>query len=312
MKNQITMALPPPMLWQDFEQLTLDMAQFIYKTQHAHKYGNPGSTQNGVDVFCRSGQGNLKVGIQCKRAGRTDAQGRTKPGGLKVADLAMEAALAEGYANGLDHYIIATTLSRKTTIQDEAERLSDLYQMRGLFSVQVWFWEDYIAALHRSAEMLEYYYSNVLQLKGMYSPDHQILHLFHMAFSRPAFNVRLSDEDTGTGLKEALQDTEKALNIGHLQDRTTKQLLHVAPGGLSMLANSVWQSHAREALNYVKQARSELKKAIDDERLVITPHRIIVMDGMVAALLDDLRKRAVTAINRALADAQLPEVESDL
>ena len=311
MKNQILIALPPPMLWQDFEQLTLDRVQFIHNTQNAHKYGNQGSAQNGVDVFCRS-DSDGRIGIQCKRAGKNDAQGRKKPGGLKVADLEREVILADGYKGGLDHYIIATTVSRSTKIQDEAERLSTLNLQQGKFSVQVWFWEDYIATLHRSATMLQFFYGNVLQLQGMYSADHQILNLFQMAFSRPAFNVRLCAEDTGTGLSDALADTEQALNIGRLKDRKTKHDLHVAPGGISMLSNTTWRDHANVALALVKNARAKLKKAIDDDGLVIATHSIIVRDAQAAAEIDDLRGQAVRAINLALADAELPEVESDL
>lgn len=306
------MALPPPLLWQDFEELTLDMAKFLYKTQNATKYGNQGAAQNGVDVFCRSGVDNARIGIQCKRSGKTDALGRMKPGGLTVAELSKEVLNAESYPNGLDHYIIATTLSRKTKLQDEAERLSSINLIANKFSVQIWFWEDFIAALHRSAEMLNYYYSNVLQLKGMYSVDHQILQLIQMAFSRPAFNVRLCNEDTGTGLQDALRDTETALNVGHLQDRMTKHSIFVAPGGLSMITNSVWKNHAKAALQLIKEVRAEMRDAIKDERLLLTPNRIIVTDGQTAANIDKLRKNAIDEINQALRSAGIAEVETDL
>lgn len=306
------MALPPPLLWQDFEQLTLDMARFIYKTENAYKYGNQGAIQNGVDVFCRSEPEGTRIGIQCKRSGKTDALGRMKPGGLTVAGLANEVAAAESYPNGLDHYIIATTQSRKTKLQDEANRLTERNLAAGKFRIQIWFWEDFISALHRSGEMLNYYYAHVLELKGMYSADHQILHLFQMAFSRPAFGIKLCNEDTGPGLGEALRDTETALNTGHLRDRVTKHSILVAPGGYLMITNQDWRNHATEARKIVIQARAALTRAVKTKDILIYPDRIVAMNGSIAASIDGLRKMAIERINQALNGAGMQEVETDL
>lgn len=312
MRSQITMALPPPLLWQDFEQLTLSKAKFIFDDFNAQSYGNPGAPQDGVDVYCRNGRAGERIGIQCKRSGRIDALGRPLPGGLKVRELAHEVNQAKRFRGGLSHYIVATTQPRIVALQDEAERLNELNIKASLFTVQIWFWEDYISALHRSADLLQWYYANVLQLKGVYNPDHQILYLLHVAFSRPAFNVRMYAEESGVGLQEALRDTEKALNTGQLQDRISSRMLHVAPGGISLLANPIWREHAKEALKCVQEARAAYKHAVDNGSLVSTAERIIIRDSRVAHHLDTLRRKAIDAINDALREAQLPLVESNL
>lgn len=310
--TKISMALPPPRLWQEFEELTKDVARFRFNDLGAKNYGNQGSAQNGVDVYCREhGNGDL-IGIQCKRRGTFDSQGRALPGGLKVSDLAPAVLDAKSFSQPLNRFIIATTDSRKTEIQDEELRLNALQTQSGGFSFEVLFWEDYLAELHRHGELLKWYYQHILELKGVYSPDHQILYLFHVAFSRPAFTTPFSNEEWGPHLADALRDTETVLNTGQLKDRETKGLIRSAPGGLTLIAESTWRTAAEDALRFVREARSKYKAFKDAGDLIEVSTGVKALNPSVASELDQLRGKAIRSLNQALKAAELPEVISPL
>lgn len=303
------MALPPPRLWQQFEELTADVAKLVFNDSAGKGYGNPGAPQNGVDVYARKGGTGPLVGIQCKRLGRTDNQGRALSGGLKIQHLAAEISKAKTFTPSLGHFILATTDSRQVAIQKEEIRLCGELIGLGLFKFEVWFWEDYLAFLHRYPTLLQWYYSEVLKLNGVYNIDHQILYLIHMAFSRPAFTTPLSQEESGLGLFEALKDTETALNTGQLRDRESSSLMRAAPGGISLLSNSYWQSELRQVLRLIREARKCYKDAKDNEQIVEKQHGISAHPD-VALELDRIRQDATQLLNQVLKQADLPEVES--
>lgn len=310
--NKISMVLPPPRLWQEFEELTKDVARFRFNDSGAKNYGNQGSAQNGVDVYCCEGGSGHLIGIQCKRRGTFDAKGRALPGGLKIADLALAIKEAQTFAQPLKRFILATTDSRKTEIQDEELRLNAIQLQSGGFSFEVMFWEDYLSELHRHGELLKWYYQHILELKGVYSPDHQILYLFHVAFSRPAFTTPFLNEESGPHLVDALRDTETALNTGQLKDRETKGLIRSAPGGLTLIAEATWRTAAEDALRFVREARSKYKTFKDAGDLIEISTGVKALKQSVACELDRLRGDAIRALNKALKAAELPEVISPL
>lgn len=310
--GQIAMALPPTLLWQQFETLTRDVTAIVFSDPSAHAYGNQGAAQNGVDVYCRErGDGRL-VGIQCKRLGRTNANGNALAGGLKVGHIDSEISKAEAFHTPLGHYVIATTDSRRTEIQDYAIATSEVRRKSGKFTFDVWFWDDFLSYLHKYSTLLQWYYDNVLQLKGIYSFEHQILYLVQMAFSRAAFTTPIHMEGGDTELADALKHTEKALNTGHLQDRETSTLLRVAPGGIGMIVNPSWRTGLEGVLHLVKEARSKYKKAMDNGLIVERSNTIEVRDWQVAQELDQIRGDAVRELNKVLLDAGLNEVVSPL
>ena len=306
------MALPPPKLWEEFEELTRDVVRYAFNDPSATNYGNQGAPQKGVDVYGRENQRGRQIGVQCKRSGKPDATGRVLVGGLKVAQLSAEINKATAFSPALEHYILATTDTRRVAIQDEERRLNEAQLKAGSFTFQVWFWDDFLGYLHKYAPLLQWYYDRILQLKGAYSVDHQVLYLFHMAFSRPAFSTGLAKEESGAGLFDALKDTVTALNTGQLKDRETSGLLRAAPGGVGMLSNPRWRSEIGRVVELVKLARAEYKVARDDKKLIEYPDRVSVIHGSVAKNLDRLRGDAIRVLNGVLQDAGLPEVVSSL
>src|SRR3546814_3619276 len=77
--GQISQFFQPPLLWQQFEELTVGMLREVYDVPNAQGYGRPGQAQNGVDVYGRSRHG--MIGIQCKRFSDLDENGNPYPGG---------------------------------------------------------------------------------------------------------------------------------------------------------------------------------------------------------------------------------------
>lgn len=310
--SQITMVLPPPRLWQEFEELTKDAARFFFNDPAAKNYGNQGAPQNGVDVYCNENQTGRLIGIQCKRLGKTDTNGKALPGGLKPTHLETELKKARKFDPNLKHFIIATTDSRQTSIQD-AERWLNEQQIRaGAFTFQVWFWEDFLGFLHKYSDLLQWYYDRILQMKGVYNLDHQILYLLSIALSRPAFSTRLDAEERGEHLFEALRDTETAFNTGQLRDRGTKGLIRAAPGGATMIGNSAWRSDVQRSLEQVQEARRKYKLAKDAGDIVELPHGVIVRDHLVGHEINQLRGTAIRILNGILKQAGLPEVVTSL
>jgi hypothetical protein len=234
------------------------------------------------------------------------------PGGLRKGQLSSEIQNARSFSPDLEHYIIATTDTRGVAIQDEERKLNEAQIKAGSFTFQVWFWDDFLSYLHKYAPLLQWYYDRILQLKGVYSVDHQILYLFHMALSRPAFSTELANEESGAGLFEALKDTETALNTGQLTDRHTKGLLRAAPGGVGMLANQGWRDEVMKVVRFIQKARAAYKSARDNAKLIEYPDRVSVLDWNVAQELDRLRGDAIRSLNPVLRDAGLPEVVSSL
>ena len=306
------MVLPPPKLWQEFEELTRDVIRFAINDPGAKNYGNPGATQHGVDVYGRqNGSGHL-IGIQCKRRGKTDSNGRMLPGGLTVSELAPEIAKARGFPHALDRYVLATTDSRQTKLQDEEIRLNELQLRSASFTFEVWFWDDFQSYLHKYGQLLQWYYDSILRLNGVYDADRQILYLFHMAFSRPAFSTRMSTEESGPALLDALKDTMTALNTGELRDRETRGIIRAAPGGIGLLSSPTWRSELEKALRFVAEARRFYKQARDEKKIVEHADGVNVLDGRVAMGLDKLRGDAIRVLNPVLESAGLPEVVSPL
>jgi hypothetical protein len=310
--RQIAMALPPPKLWQEFEELTRDVIRFAFNDPGATNYGNQGAPQHGVDVYGRENARGRLIGIQCKRSGKTDSAGRMLPGGLKVSQLAAEIGKAKGFAPRLERYIVATTAFRQKAIQDEERKLNEMQIKSGSFTFEVWFWDDFLSYLHKYAPLLQWYYTRVLQMTGVYSIDHQILYLFHMAFSRPAFSTGLSMEESGPALFDALKDTITALNTGQLQDRETRGLIRAAPGGIGMLSNDQWRIEIERAAKMVSDARSVYQQARKERKIIEYPDGLRVLDSTVAHDLDTLRGDAIRALNSVLQSAGLPEVVSTL
>ncbi len=144
--------LAPPKAWQDFETLCCDLWRAIWKDPNAKKHGRQGQAQHGVDVFGNPSQQADWAGVQCKgKDNYTDKM-------LTEKELREEAEKAKSFTPGLTQFTLATTGPRDAHIQETARTLSDEHSKAGLFTVDVWSWEDIVESLEQYPEVVEKHY----------------------------------------------------------------------------------------------------------------------------------------------------------
>lgn len=148
--------LLPPDDEKDFESLCLALWKDIWKDSNASKNGRNGQAQAGVDIF---GQRNGKwFGIQCKvkKALRDrDVEEQT----LKTA---VEAA--KQFRPPLTGFILATSGRADAKLQHLARELTQRHRTEGLFTVDVWSWDEIWRELYSRQNLLR-------ELQRVYWPN---------------------------------------------------------------------------------------------------------------------------------------------
>jgi hypothetical protein len=118
----------------------------VWNDPSAQTNGRNGQAQAGVDVF--SQRPGLHAGIQCKQR---DGLLRSK---LTENELKEEVKAAEDFRPPLKSYVIATTGPRDAKLQECARLLSEANCQRGLFSVEVWSWQEIWPEIYKRDELL--------------------------------------------------------------------------------------------------------------------------------------------------------------
>lgn len=130
--------LPPPINWQDFENLCLEVWKSIWSDPDAKKNGRQGQPQSGVDIFnhIKLSYGEFQYGVQCKLKSQLQGDNLTKD------EILEEVHKAETFRPVLHDFTIATTAKRDVNIQRYARWLSNNHQLKVQFSVQIYSWDD--------------------------------------------------------------------------------------------------------------------------------------------------------------------------
>ncbi|MEG4348517.1 restriction endonuclease [Microcoleus sp. LAD1_D5] len=153
MPTPSTSDLPKPKSWDEFEDITLEIYKRKWHDNHAQKYGRSGQPQNGIDIYGRqNSSGNKYIGVQCKRY---------EDNKLTKKIIKEEIVKAEGFSPPLSEYIIATTASRDTKLQDLVQSLKEERELENKFPVYIVFWEDICNDLAdpNNRDLLKKYYS---------------------------------------------------------------------------------------------------------------------------------------------------------
>lgn len=129
-----------------FESLCLDLWRDIWQG-YAQKNGRSGQPQAGVDVFGQH-QGNW-IGVQCKQK---DGLLRSK---VKISELDEEVAAAKQFTPPLFAFILATTGPRDAALQQRARLLTEQHREQGLFTVEIWSWDDIWPELYRREQLFK-------------------------------------------------------------------------------------------------------------------------------------------------------------
>jgi len=143
--------LPPPRSWEEFELLCADLFRLVWKDPGTQRNGRTGQPQHGVDVFGRPDGGPHYVGVQ--------ARNKTYPlAAVTVVELREEVAKAKKFVPALKSFVLATTAPNDATIQEEARRLTEANEAQGLFSVEVWGWDEIESRIAECPDVMTHHY----------------------------------------------------------------------------------------------------------------------------------------------------------
>ncbi len=150
--------IPPPEIWQHFQTLCWDLFGTLYGIPDTQLFGRSGQSQQGVDIIHFKNQEYGWIGIQCKEKTQYPLQALT--------DTQVNAAViaAKKFEPKLSRFIIATTARRDSKIQQFVAKITEEHSKSGLFSVQVYSWDDIQDLLEKYPEVLKRYYPNYQKL----------------------------------------------------------------------------------------------------------------------------------------------------
>jgi len=221
------LSFPPPRNWQDFEQLTKDVAKYRL-TGDFENYGRQGQSQGGVDVFGWD-RNDINTGLQCKHKGHTPSTAKKIVTTITTNTIDIEVLLADSFTPKLDRFIIATTTFRDVGIQTHLSKLNDSRKGKGLAKIEIWFWETFEEEINKHSELAYSYYDEILKKFKQYDKDNHILALLKHSLSRPAFNTTFHSENNCNDFLKAISDTQKAFNTGNLYDRDSNLIMSAYP-----------------------------------------------------------------------------------
>lgn len=130
--HNIPLEIPPPKNETDFERMCAQVYGVVFKDPNPKMNGRRGQKQGGVDVFVKSSDIG-RIGIQCKKY-------TLKP--VKWEDVLDEVAKADEFKTPIKQLLLATTALSDAALLQKVQLLSDEREAKGLFTVEIEFWED--------------------------------------------------------------------------------------------------------------------------------------------------------------------------
>lgn len=130
--HAIPFEVPPPKNEADFERMCAHVYGVVFDDRMPKMNGRRGQVQGGVDVFVKEA-GVGRVGIQCKKYMMKS---------VKWDDVVDEVGKADKHGTPIKKLILATTAPNDAALLKKVQELSDAREAKGLFPVEVEFWED--------------------------------------------------------------------------------------------------------------------------------------------------------------------------
>ncbi len=128
----IPFEISPPKNEADFERMCAQVYGVVFNDRMPKMNGRRGQVQGGVDVFVKE-PGVGRVGIQCKKY-------TMKP--VKWKDVEDEVSKADKHKTPIKKLILATAAPNDAPLLKKVQELSDDREAKGMFPVEVEFWED--------------------------------------------------------------------------------------------------------------------------------------------------------------------------
>ncbi len=148
---------PPPSSWEEMEILIWDLLRRVWQDSGAQRNGRLGQTQHGVDIWGRINRGDCWAGAQVK------APKKPFSSFLPESDLLAEVEKAKEFKPALTEFLVITSGQADARIQESARKLTVEHREHGLFSVEVWAWEEVHRRLVQYPDLLKLYYPQFLR-----------------------------------------------------------------------------------------------------------------------------------------------------
>ncbi|WP_343606423.1 hypothetical protein [Roseateles sp.] len=148
--HSIPFDIPPPKNEADFERMCAHVYGVVFDDRMPKMNGRRGQVQGGVDVFVRE-VGLGRIGIQCKKY-------TLKP--VKWEDVVDEVGKADKHGTPIKKLVLATTAPNDAPLLKKVQELSDAREAKGLFPVEVEFWEDICNHIDRFPVLQDSYAPN--------------------------------------------------------------------------------------------------------------------------------------------------------
>lgn len=296
---------PPLANWQDFEELTVGFFEEVHNVFQPQRYGLQGQPQQGVDVIGRSGGGEW-LAAQCKRL-QNKGGGSDKTGGaISETLLRDEVTKADDYPGKIDRYLLVTTGSTQPNIQTLAQHMTQERQAKGLFAVNVLFWEDFERALNRNQQLRERFVGKLLRPLEPAEVDLQILNLIARAFRRRAFRDHLNNEHK-VNLGRAVADVLRALDTGVLVNRDggVEEMMGQGYAGLS---DPIVRAECRDLRDQLDRFNDALLTAEREGHLIQKGAWLYVGDADLFQSLTKARADCVASVNAIIAPFDIEPV----
>ncbi|NMF57299.1 restriction endonuclease [Pseudanabaena yagii] len=133
MPTPSTSDLPKPKSWDEFEDIVWEIYTRRWQDPYAQRYGRHGQAQNGVDIYGRQSNSDKNIAVQCKRF---------EDKSFKPTTITSEVEKTKKFTHPISEYLIATTTSRDTEIQNFVMKLTQERTSENKFPVHVIFWDD--------------------------------------------------------------------------------------------------------------------------------------------------------------------------
>lgn len=124
--------IPRPKNEADFERMCAQIYGVVFQDPTPKINGRKGQAQGGVDIFVNA-KNVGRIGIQCKKYFRT---------ALKLEHVTEEVQKAEKFGTPIKRMLIATTSENDAALLHDVQLLSDERDSKGLFTVEIEFWDD--------------------------------------------------------------------------------------------------------------------------------------------------------------------------
>jgi hypothetical protein len=150
------MHLPKPKSWDEFEDMVCDVMKIRWNNSNVTRHGRLGQVQQGVDIY---GNNELKVfsGVQCKNT----------ISGIQEDLIKKEVENAESFRPEIKILYIATTADTDAKLQKFVLFLSEARKNKGLFSLEILFWNDIQQDIIKDKDMLKKYYPQIFPPIGV-------------------------------------------------------------------------------------------------------------------------------------------------